>query len=66
MLIDDRPVNLEAFTSNDVSRSSVGKIHTWKVVINTTQPSEITGSDKGAEHDGLPIESTTKYIFSAP
>jgi hypothetical protein len=66
MLIDDRPVNLDAFGSIDVSHPSVGTIRAWNVVINTTQPGEITVSDKGAEHDGTPIESTTKYTFNAP
>jgi hypothetical protein len=66
MLIDDRPVNLDAFGSIDVPHPSVGTIRAWNVVINTTQPGEITVSDKGTEHDGTPIESTTKYTFNAP
>jgi len=66
MLIDDRPVNLDAFGSIDVSHPSVGTIRAWNVVINTIQPGEITVSDKGTEHDATPIESTTKYTFSAP
>ena len=66
MHIDDRPVNLAAFGSIDIPHPSVGTIRAWNVVINATQPGEITVSDKGAEHDGTPIESTTKYTFSAP
>ena len=66
MLIENRPVNLEAFGFIDSSHPFVGTIRYWNVVINTTQPGEITVSAKGAESDGTPIEDTTTYTFSTP
>ena len=66
MLIEDRPVNLQAFGTIDISHPTAGTIRYWNVVINATQPGEITVSSKGAESDGTPFEDTTTFTFSAP
>jgi len=66
MFIEDRPVNLQAFGSIDVTHPMVGKMRYWNVVIIATKSGKITVLAKGAEASGVPINDTKIYTFSAP
>ena len=66
MFIENRPVNLQAFGSIDVTHPVVGKMRYWNVVIIATKSGEITVIAKGAEASGTPIDDTKIYTFIAP
>ena len=66
MFIEDRPVNLQAFGSIDVTHPIVGKMRYWNVVIFATKSGEITVVAKGAETSGSLIDDTKIYTFSTP
>jgi hypothetical protein len=65
LLINDRPVNLDAFGSVDVLQPQVGKMRHWNLVIVADKPGEITTRDSGVVDDN-PFEQTTTYTFNAP
>ena len=60
--IEDRPVDLEAFGTAEITHPMVGVIRYWNVVITTSQEGEITVRDSGIA-DGNPFESTTTFAF---
>ena len=47
MIIEGRPVNLQAFGSVDFYNTMVGTIRVWNVVIVTDKPGKITAHSKG-------------------
>jgi hypothetical protein len=63
--INDRPVNLEAFGTQDVVHPHVGKMRYWNVVILASAPGEISIRNAGVV-DGEPFDSTAIFSFSAP
>lgn len=67
MVIEDRPVNLQAFGSIDVTHPVVGKMRHWNVVVVTDKPGEITIQHSGQVH-GEPFYQPLTYtlVFSAP
>ena len=65
ILIVDRPVNLQAFKTIEVTHPLVGVIRYWNVVIIASKPAKITVYESGLD-DGKPYESTTTYTFSEP
>jgi len=65
MVIESRPVNLQAFGSIDITHPYVGKIRNWNVVIVTDKPGKITARSTGVV-GGDPFDYTAILTFSAP
>jgi hypothetical protein len=65
MLIEGRPVNLQAFGSVDFNNPMVGTVRVWNVVVVTDKPGKITASSKGVV-GGDPWNYTAIITFSAP
>jgi hypothetical protein len=65
MLIEGRPVNLQAFGSIDIPHPMVGTIRNWNVVIVTDKPGKITARSTGV-YDGDPFDYTAILTFIAP
>jgi hypothetical protein len=65
MVIEGRPVNLQAFGSIDITHPVIGKMRNWNVVIVTDKPGEITIQDSGVA-GGDAFSGTTVLIFSTP
>ena len=65
MVIESRPVNLQAFGSIDITHPILGTIRNWNVVIVTDKPGKITARSTGV-YDGDPIDYTATLTFSAP
>jgi hypothetical protein len=65
MVIEGRPVNLQAFGSIDFNNSMVGTVRVWNVVIVTDKPGKITASSKGVV-GGDPWNYTAIITFTAP
>jgi hypothetical protein len=65
LILEGRPVNLQAFGSIDVTHPVVGKMRHWNVVIVTDKPGKIVLRDSGVV-GGDSFESTMTYVFSTP
>ena len=65
MVIEGRPVNLQAFGAIDITHPVVGKIRNWNVVIVTDKPGKITARSTGVV-GGDPFDYTAILTFSAP
>ena len=65
LFVEDRPIDLQAFGTAEVTHPVVGVIRYWNVVITASKPGKIAIRDSGVE-DGTPFESTTTLTFSAP
>jgi len=65
MTIEDRPVNLQAFGSIDITHPVVGKMRLWNVVIVTDKPGKITIWHSG-EMAGDSMEGTNVLIYITP
>jgi hypothetical protein len=65
MIIEGRPVNLQAFGSIDISHPMVGKIRNWNVVIVSDKPGKITARSTGV-YGGDPIDYTAILTYIAP
>jgi hypothetical protein len=65
MIIEGRPVNLQAFGSVDFSNPMVGTVRVWNVVIVTDKPGKITALSKGVV-GGDPWNYTAIIKFTAP
>jgi len=65
MVIEGRPVNLQAFGLIDITHPVVGKIRNWNVVIVTDKPGKITARSTGVV-GGDPFDYTAVLTFSAP
>jgi len=65
MIIDGRPVNLQAFGSVDFYNPMVGTVRVWNVVIVTDKPGKITAHSKGVV-GGDPWNYTAIITFTAP
>jgi hypothetical protein len=65
MVIEGRPVNLQAFGSVDFSQPVVGTVRVWNVVIVTDKPGKITAHSKGVV-GGDPWNYTAIITFTAP
>ncbi len=66
VLIDDRPVDLQAFGTIDYSHPQVGVIRFANVVISSEQPAQVTVRDSGVYDNGDPFSSTSTYIIGNP
>ncbi len=65
MVIEGRPVNLQAFGSIDFYRPAMGTVRVWNVVIVTQNPGTITARSKGVV-GGEPFDMVTVLSFTAP
>ena len=65
MVIEGRPVNLQAFGPIDNYHPTVGNMRYWNVVIVTDKPGEITTKHTGVVV-GESFEWTTTFTFIAP
>jgi hypothetical protein len=65
LFIEDRPVDLQAFGTVEITHPVVGVIRYWNVVINAGKPGEITVRESGVV-DGDPFKTTTTLTFSEP
>jgi len=65
MIIDGRPVNLQAFGSVDFYNPMIGTVRVWNVVIVTDKPGKITAHSKGVV-GGDPWNYTAIITFTAP
>ena len=65
LLIENHPVNLQAFGFIDVDHPDVGKMRHWNIVIITNKSGELTLRDSGVA-GGDSFEFTRTYIFSEP
>jgi hypothetical protein len=65
MVIEGRPVNLQAFGSIDITHPLVGKIRNWNVVIVTDKPGKIAARSTGVV-GGDPFDYTAMLTFKAP
>jgi len=64
MIVEGRPVNLQAFGFLDFSHPVAGKVRVWNVVVVTDKPGKITAVSKG-EVGGDPINYTAIINFTA-
>jgi hypothetical protein len=65
MFINERPVDLAAFGSIDVTHPRVGPMRFYDIAIQADKPAEIVVRSKGVVH-GEAIGDTTTYIASEP
>jgi hypothetical protein len=65
MVIEGRPVNLQAFGSIDIYHNVVGTIRLWNVVIVTDKPGKISARSIGVVN-GETFDNTAVITFSAP
>ena len=65
MIIEGRPVNLQAFGSVDFSHPVVGTVRVWNVVVVTDKPGKITAHSKGVA-GGDPWNYIAIITFTAP
>jgi hypothetical protein len=65
MIIESRPVNLQAFGSVDFYNPMVGTVRVWNVVIVTNKPGKITAHSTGVV-GGDPWNYTAIITFSVP
>jgi len=65
MLIEGRPVNLQAFGSVDFTHPSVGTVRVWNVVVVTDKPGKITAHSSGTV-GGDPFDYTVIVTFTTP
>jgi hypothetical protein len=65
MVIEGRPVNLQAFGSIEIYHPVVGTIRLWNVVIVTDKPGKITAQSTGVVDDEH-INETAILTFIAP
>jgi hypothetical protein len=65
MMIEGRPVNLQAFGSIDFYRPALGTVRVWNVVIVTQSPGTISARSKGVIA-GEPFDRVTVLRFAAP
>ena len=65
MVIEGRPVNLQAFGSIDIYHPVVGTIRLWNVVIVSEKPGKISARSTGVVDDD-PFDNTAILTFSAP
>jgi hypothetical protein len=65
LLIENRPVNLQAFGFIEVNHPYVGKMRHWNIVIITDKSGELSLRDSGMV-GGDSFESSRTYIFSEP
>jgi hypothetical protein len=65
MIIDGRPVNLQAFGSVDFYNPMVGTVRVWNVVIVTNKPGKLTAHSTGVV-GGDPWNYTAIITFTAP
>jgi hypothetical protein len=66
MVIDGRPVNLQAFGTVDFDHPYVGKIRCWDVVVTSDKPGEIEIKGTGALAGETTESDVTTLIFTAP
>jgi hypothetical protein len=65
IFINGRPVNLEAFSTQDVVHPHVGQMRYWNIVIVASAPGELTARNMTVV-DGEAQDSTATFTFSAP
>ena len=65
MIIEGRPVNLQAFGSVDFKNPMVGTVRVWNVIIVTDKPGKITAHSKGVV-GGDPWNYTAIITFTPP
>jgi hypothetical protein len=65
MMIEGRPVNLQAFGSIDLFRPGIGKERVWNVVVVSDNPGTLTIHSKGVV-GGYPFDNITLITFKAP
>jgi hypothetical protein len=65
IVIEGRPVNLQAFGSIDIPHPAVGKVRNWNVVIVADKPGKISARSTG-EAGGDSFDYTAALTFVAP
>jgi hypothetical protein len=65
MVIEGRPVNLQAFRLIDIPHPVVGKVRNWNVVIVTDKPGKISARSTG-EVGTESFDYTAALTFIAP
>ena len=65
MLIDGRPINLQAFGYIDVPNPMVGSVRKWNVAMLTDKPGSIVVQHSGV-FAGKPFQYTATWTFTAP
>lgn len=65
IFINDRPVNLEAFGTQDVVHPHMGKMRYWNVVVLASAPGKLSVRNRGVD-EGEPFDSTATFTFTAP
>lgn len=65
MVIEGRPVHLQAFGSIEFYRPVIGRVRVWNVIIVTQSPGTITVHSKGIM-GGEPFDMVTLLRFTAP
>lgn len=65
LIIEDRPVNLDAFDTIEIKHPVLGPMRFWNVVVVTDKPGQISVSDSGIV-DGRQYHSVTMFLFSEP
>ncbi len=65
MLIEGRPVNLQAFGSIDLFRPGIGKERVWNVAVVSDSPGTLTVHSKGVVA-GYPFDNIALITFEAP
>jgi hypothetical protein len=66
MVINDRPVNPQAFSMIDYNHPQVWVIRFANVVITSSKAGEITVKGSGVFNNGNPFQSSSTYVYTEP